>query len=75
MRRVTVGRTYQFSREGFDCLWSHCDAQEGQVVRVVNLPGAPRANTMGHCHIETVRGEFLGMCDVRSLHSVPKEGK
>ena len=43
------------------------DAVEGQRVRVINLRGAPKANTMGHCHIESLEGEFLGMVHVNSL--------
>jgi hypothetical protein len=39
----------------------------GDVVRVINLPGAPKANTMGQCHIETEEGVFAGMVCCNSL--------
>lgn len=42
--------------------------ESGHSVRVVNLPGCPKANTMGHCHIETVAtGDFLGLVCTNSL--------
>lgn len=50
----------------------------GDRVRVVNLPGCPKAGTMGMCHIETENrakkdrqgrpvGEFLGLVACNSL--------
>jgi hypothetical protein len=40
----------------------------GQVVKVVNLPGAPKANTMGQCYISDPKtGDFLGMVCTNSL--------
>jgi hypothetical protein len=44
------------------------DAKDGDQVRVINLPGAPKANTMGHCYIETIEGRFLGLVCTNSLH-------
>jgi hypothetical protein len=41
--------------------------EPGDSVRVVNLPGCPKANTMGHCHIESLTGEFLGLVVCNSL--------
>lgn len=38
----------------------------GDQVKVVNLHGAPKANTMGHCYIEK-DGKFCGMVHVNSL--------
>lgn len=66
---VRLGRVYVFSPCLLDvALSQHYRAVDGQRVRVVNLSGAPRANTMGQCHIEdaTTR-EFLGMVSVHSL--------
>ena len=39
----------------------------GSKVRVINLFGAPKCNTMGQCHIETLEGVFLGMVSTNSL--------
>ena len=44
--------------------------QEGDQVRVVNLPGCPRANTMGHAHVQRLDGSFAGLVLTASLDSV-----
>lgn len=41
----------------------------GDIVTVVNLHGAPRANTMGQCYVE-LNGKFAGMVSTNSLHSL-----
>jgi hypothetical protein len=71
--RVTANRVYRFD----PVLWDQINPpygvqtgilKAGDSVRVVNLPGCPRANTKGHCHIESVDGEqFLGLVCVNSL--------
>lgn len=68
MAKVRVNAVYTFRRNGFDRVWNHADVTEGQVVRVINLRSAPKANTMGQCHIEDAETKsFLGMVDTRSL--------
>lgn len=70
--KVRAGSCYTFRRNGFDLFWSHANVADGQVVRVVNLPSAPKCNTMGQCHVRDAQtGAFLGMVDVRSLTKVP----
>ena len=45
------------AKAGMERLWSaakrHIDYQEGALmkVRVINLPGAPKAKTMGQCYV------------------------
>ena len=39
----------------------------GDRVRVVNLPGCPKANTMGHAHFQSMSGDFGGLCCTNSL--------
>jgi len=39
----------------------------GDTVRVVKLYGCPPPNTMGHCHINTMDGQFAGLVRVGSL--------
>jgi hypothetical protein len=39
----------------------------GHTVRVVNKHGCPKANTMGHCYIESAHGVFLGLVSTSSL--------
>ena len=41
--------------------------ERGDRVTVKNLPGCPKANTMSHCHIQTMSGEFAGLVHVNSL--------
>jgi hypothetical protein len=68
MDRVRVKSTYVYIPNLFDLLHVCSDAQYGECVRVINLPHAPKANTMGQCHIESLDGDFLGMVSVKSLH-------
>jgi hypothetical protein len=46
------------------------DVNPGDRVRVVNLHGCPRANTMGHCHVEHLDGRFGGLVCTNSLKPV-----
>jgi hypothetical protein len=74
MNRVRVKSVYTFQPVGIDKFDPRSDAKPGDQVRVINLRGAPKANTMGHCHIESLDGEFLGMVHVNSLvRDNPKE--
>ena len=68
-KRVRAGAVYTFHAVLIDRMLSqHHSATDGQRVRVVNLPGAPRANTMNHCHIEDADTRaFLGMVHIGSL--------
>lgn len=70
--RVRAGAKYQFNPVPFDLIDPPYGVMRGLItagdtVRVVNLPGAPKANTMGHCYIETMAGEFAGLVCTNSL--------
>lgn len=73
-RRVRPGSLYTFHPVMFDVLNppAACDIADGEVCRVVNLPGCPKANTMGMCHVETQflpgQWQFAGMVCTNSLH-------
>ena len=41
----------------------------GMIVRVVNLHGCPKANTMGHAHVE-FDGHFAGLVSTNSLYAL-----
>lgn len=44
--------------------------QPGDLLKVVKLPGCPRPNTMGHCHVQFAdSGEFVGLVHTNSLVS------
>ena len=67
MNKVRVKSLYVYNPVGMD-LFSPCaHAEKGQTVRVVNKFGCPPANTMGHCYIESLDGEFLGLVLTNSL--------
>ena len=67
-RRVRVGARYRFDPVPFDILNppANLDLEPGDVVKVVNLHGAPPANTMGMCYVEK-DGTFAGMVMTNSL--------
>jgi hypothetical protein len=67
--RVRAGSVYIYKPVGMD-LYSPANLgiAEGQKVRVVNLYGCPKANTMGHCHVNDANtGVFLGLVLCNSL--------
>jgi hypothetical protein len=66
--RVRVGGIYKYTGNGlFDALDGH-PVTPGTLVKVINLPGAPKANTMGHCYIGDVStGKFLALVQTASL--------
>lgn len=74
---VKVNRFYTFNPVPFDQIFEKATAAPGQMVKVINLPGAPKANTMGQCYIESVEGDFLGMVSTNSLENCtqPKPDK
>jgi hypothetical protein len=41
----------------------------GSIVKVVNMPGCPKANTMQHAHVE-YNGRFAGLVHTNSLHKL-----
>jgi hypothetical protein len=67
--RVTAGREYFYFPNRLDVLDARTTLVPGSLVRVVNLPGCPRANTMQHAHVE-FRGSFAGLVHTNSLHSL-----
>jgi hypothetical protein len=69
--KVRANGVYTFKRSLFDvAMPQHFRGNlvpDGTQVRVIQLPGAPRPNTMGQAHIETLDGEFVGMVATASL--------
>ncbi len=68
MNKVRVGSVYAYN----PCLMDICsppvgNPEKGDIVKVVNKFGCPKANTMGMCYIETLGGEFMGLVSVNSL--------
>ena len=73
-RKVRVGARYVYRPVLFDKLNPPVDLQPGEECTVVNLPGCPRANTMGMCHVNNSRGTFGGMVVTNSLIPI-REGR
>lgn len=76
MTRVRVGATYRYEPVLIDTINPPYGVDRegvmlaaGDVVKVGNLPGAPKANTMGHCYIFK-GGQFAGLVSVHSLQPV-----
>jgi hypothetical protein len=72
--RVRIGSRYRFEPVMFDTLNPPFDCQPGDIVTVVNLPGCPKANTMGMCHIAR-NGQFAGMVCCNSLIPLTRKDK
>lgn len=73
MSRVCVNSVYIFMPVGWDVFRPCTPAPTKlQHVRVVNLPGCPKANTMGMAHVEdAATGEFAGLVLTASLVPAP----
>jgi len=72
---VRVGGLYQYDPNAWDKL-RPCQGnqlQPGDIVKVINLPGAPKANTMGQCYVANPEtGKFICMVSTGSLVPKPK---
>jgi hypothetical protein len=73
--KVRVGGVYTFEPVPMDQSAAHLrHVEPGLFVRVINPPGCPRANTMGHCFIESaVTNEFIGLVCCNSLKPLNKK--
>jgi len=69
--KVKAGSVYVYHPNILDRIDGRTTLRSGEAVRVVNLPSAPKANTMNHCHVEDPKtGEFIGLVHCNSLHTV-----
>jgi len=68
--RVLVGKTYRYHPNGWDTVLpcSGNNLMDGQLVKVIELPSAPKANTMGQCYVgDPISGKFICMVSTGSL--------
>jgi hypothetical protein len=66
--KVKANVVYRFVPVLLDQIDGRTSLQTGDLVRVVNLPGCPKANTMGHCHVADANsGHFIGLVCCNSL--------
>lgn len=73
MARVRIGKIYRYEPSWWDLYFPSLGntLRVGQVVKVINLPGAPPANTTGQCYVaDPETGKFLCMVSVASLTPV-----
>lgn len=66
--KVRKGSIYRFEA----CMIDIADRRDntpanGSLVRVCQPHGCPPPNTMGHCHVETLEGKFIGLVACASL--------
>ncbi len=66
-KRVRVGSIYRFEPVLLDRTDPPYDVLPGDLVRVVNLPGCPKAGTMGMVHVLHLDGRFAGLVCCNSL--------
>lgn len=69
--KVKVGKLYKYNPVMMDILHpaSINTLKLGDIVKVVNKFGCPKANTMNHCYVEK-NGEFQGLVCCNSLEKV-----
>lgn len=73
--KVRAGRTYTYDPVPLDQFAGHLrHIEPGTLVRVVSPPGCPKANTLGHCFVETLTKEFVGLVCCVSL-KVSRKGR
>lgn len=73
MKRVRVNSVYIYEPVMLDRTDARTNLKAGDKVRVINLPGCPRAGTMGHCHVaHPETGQFIGLVCVNSLQKAQK---
>ena len=72
MKRVHVNTLYRYKPVLLDRGHPPYNVREGDIVRVVNLPGCPKAGTMGHCHVEHPNGDFAGLVCCNSLEDLER---
>jgi hypothetical protein len=65
--RVRAGSLYRYNLVTFDQLRLPHNVKDGDIVRVVNLDGCPKANTMRHAHVVHLDGTFGGLVCTNSL--------
>ena len=70
-KRVRVNSLYIYHACGLDRFDGRTGLADGTLVRVINVPGCPKANTMGHCYVGDPNNgdKFIGMVATSSLHS------
>lgn len=67
MKSPRVGTVCKWNPVPLDILDSRFELPIGTKVRVIQPSGCPKNGTMGHCYIETLDNQFLGLVCIKSL--------
>jgi hypothetical protein len=67
--KVRANTEYIYYPNALDRIDGRTTLLPGDIVKVVNLPGCPKANTMNHAHVE-LNGLFMGLVSTGSLYSM-----
>ena len=73
--RVRKGQRVKYEAAGWDSFDARTNLKNGDIVRVCHPRSCPPPNTMGHCHVETLEGKFIGLVSTASLSPAPKKKK
>lgn len=68
--KVRKGQKVRFNPALLDLIDPKTNLKKGDVVRVTHCRGCPPPNTMGHAHVETLDGKFIGLVQTASLEKV-----
>ena len=70
IKKVRVGSKYRYTPVIMDaCFPVNQGLKVGDIVKVINMYGCPKANTMGQCYVEK-NGVFMGMVCTNSLEKI-----
>jgi hypothetical protein len=71
--KVKANAIYRYNPVLLDQIDGRTSLQTGDLIRVVNLPGCPKANTMGHCHVaDPTTDSFIGLVCCNSLEPLQR---
>lgn len=65
--RVRKNSVYVYNPCVLDIFDRRTDLKPGEEVRVIHPHGCPPPNTMNHCHVERLNGDFVGLVSCNSL--------
>jgi len=68
--KVRVNQVLIYHPNILDACDGRTNLKSGDMVKVINVAGCPKANTMGHCYVgNSDTGEFIGLVCTNSLHT------
>lgn len=65
--KVKTNKIYVYDPVPMDIYDARTTLINGDLVKVIKLPGCPPPNTMDHCHVEDINGKFRGLVCCNSL--------